>query len=61
MTDGCEGVYPNAERDYHETTSPIPASAPVKIRAIAANENGLPAFHLDVFQAIVQAPLEEAI
>ena len=47
--------------DYHETTSPTPASAPVKTRAIAANELGLPVFHLDVSQAFVQAPLEEEI
>ena len=47
--------------DYHETTSPTPASAPVKIRAIAANELGLPVFHLDMSQAFVQAPLEEEI
>ena len=47
--------------DYHETTSPTPASAPVKIIAVAANELGLPVFHLDVSQAFVQAPLAEEI
>ena len=47
--------------DYHKTTSPIPASAPVKVIAIAANDFGLPVFHLDVSQAFVQAPLEEEI
>ena len=39
--------------DYHETTSPTPASAPVKIIAVDANELGLPVFHLDVSQAFV--------
>ena len=39
----------------------IPASAPVKIRAIAENELGLSVFHLDVSRAFVQAPLEEEI
>ena len=47
--------------DYHETTSPTPASVPVKLTAVAANELGLPVFHLDVSQAFVQAPLEEEI
>ena len=47
--------------DYHETTSPTPAAAPVKIIAVAANELGLPVFHLDVSQAFVQAPLDEEI
>ena len=47
--------------DYHETTSPTPASALVKIIAVAANELGLPVFHLDVSQAFVQAPLAEEI
>ena len=47
--------------DYHETTSPTPASASVKIIATAANELGLPVFHLDVSQAFVQAPLGEEI
>ena len=40
---------------------PTPASAPVKIIAVAANELGLPFFHLDVSQAFVRAPLEEDI
>ena len=44
--------------DYHDTTSPTPASAPAKMIAIA-NEKGLPVFHLDVSRAFVQAPLEE--
>ena len=39
--------------DYHETTSPTPASAPVKMIAAIANEKGLPVFHLDVSQAFV--------
>ena len=47
--------------DYHETTLPTPASAPVKMIAAIANEKGLPVFHLDVSQAFVQAPLEEKI
>ena len=47
--------------DNHETTSPTPASASVKIRGVATNELGLPVFHLDVSQAFVQAPLEEEI
>ena len=33
----------------------------MKIIAVAANELGLPVFHLDVSQAFVQAPLEEEI
>ena len=46
--------------DYHESTSPTPTSAPVKIIAAAiTNEKDLPIFHLDVSQAFVQAPLEE--
>ena len=45
--------------DCHDTTSPTPASAPVKIRVVAANELGLPGFDLDVSQASVQAPLED--
>ena len=47
--------------DYHEKTSPTPASAPVKMLAVVANELGFPVFHLDVSQAFVQAPLEEEI
>ena len=47
--------------DYHEATSPTPASAPVKMIAAIANEKGLPFFHLDVSQAFVQAPLVEEI
>ena len=47
--------------DYHETTSPTPASAPVKMIATIANRKGLPVFHLDVFQVFVQAPLKEEI
>ena len=31
--------------DYHETTSPTPASALVKMIAAVANEKGLPVFH----------------
>ena len=46
---------------YHETTSPTPASAPVKMIAAIANEKGLPVFHLDVSQSFMQAPLEEEI
>ena len=47
--------------DYHETMSPTPAPAPVKMIGAIANEKGLPVFHLDVSQAFVQAPLEEEI
>ena len=47
--------------DYHETTSPTPTSAPVKMIATIANEKGLSVFHLGVSQALVQAPLEEEI
>ena len=47
--------------DQHETTSPMPASAPVKMIAVIANEKGLPVFYLEVSQAFVQAPLEEEI
>ena len=47
--------------DYHETKSPAPASAPVKMIAAMANEEGLSFFHFDVSQAFVQAPLEEEI
>ena len=47
--------------DYHETVSPTPASAPVKIIAVAANELGLPVFHLDVSQAFMQASLTKEI
>ena len=43
------------------TTSPTPASAPVKMLVVVANELGLPVFHLDVSQGFVQAPLEEEI
>ena len=37
--------------DYHEITSPTPASEPVKMIAAIAREKGLPVFHLDVSQA----------
>ena len=47
--------------DYHETTSPTSASAPVKMIAAIANEKGLPVFYLEVSQAFVQTPLEEKI
>ena len=47
--------------DYHKTTSPTPASAPVKMKAAIANEKDLPVFHLDVSQAFVEAPLEKEI
>ena len=47
--------------DYHETTSPTPASTSVKMIVAIVNEKGLPVFHLDVSQAFVQAPLEEEI
>ena len=47
--------------DYHKTTSPTPASPPVKMIAAIANEKDLSVFHLDVSQAFVQAPLEEEI
>ena len=42
--------------DYHETTSPTPASAPVKIIAAIANEKGLPVFHLEVSGVRAGAP-----
>ena len=47
--------------DYHETTSPTPALAPVEIVAVAGNELDLPVFLLNVSQAFVQAPLQEEI
>ena len=47
--------------DYRKTTSPTPASAPVKRIAAIANKKGLPVFHLDVSQAFVQAPHEKEI
>ena len=47
--------------DYHETTSPTPASAPVNMIAAIANEKGLPVFHLNESQALVQAPLKEEV
>ena len=47
-----------ANIDYHETTSFTPASGPVKMIAVFANEK---VFHLDVSQAFVQAPLQEDI
>ena len=42
--------------DYHETTSPTPTSAPVKMIAATANEKGLPVFRLDVSHGFVKAP-----
>ena len=45
--------------DYHETTSPTPASAPGKTKAAIANEKGLPFSPLDAHQACVQAPIKE--
>lgn len=47
--------------DYHETTSPMPASAPVKTVAVVANELGLVVFHSDASQAFSREPLEEEI
>ena len=47
--------------DYHETMSPTPASAPVKMIAAITNEKCSPVFHLDVSQVFVQAPVEEEI
>ena len=42
---------------YHETKSPT-SSAPVEmIAAVAANELGLPIFHLDVSQAFVRGSI----
>ena len=59
---GCERVDSSPGfKEYHETKSPTPASAPVKMIAAIANEKSLPVFHLDVCQAFVQAPLEEEI
>ena len=43
--------------DYNETTYSTPAATPVKMISAAANEDGLPVYHLDVPQAFVQAPL----
>ena len=57
----AKGFSQIANIDYHETTSPTPASAPVKMIAVIANEKGLPVFHLDVSQAFVQVPLQENI
>ena len=57
----AKGFSQIANIDYHETTSPTPASAPVKMIAVIANEKGLPVFHLDLSQAFVQASLQEEI
>ena len=47
--------------DDHETTSPMPASTPVKTKPTITNGKDLSVFHLGVSQAFVEAPLEEAI
>ena len=47
--------------DFHETTSPTPASAPVKMIATIANDKGLSVFYLGVSQALMQGALEEGI
>ena len=57
----AKGFSQIANIGYHKTTLPTPASAPVKMIAVIANEKGLPGFHLDVSQAFVQAHLQEEI
>ena len=57
----AKGLTQVQDVSYHETTSPTPASGPVKMIAAIANEKGLPVFHFGVSQAFVQAPLEEEI
>ena len=57
----AKGFSQIANSDFYETTSPTPASAPVKMIAVIANEKGLPVFHLDVSQAFVQVSLQEEI
>ena len=47
--------------DYHETTSPTPASAPVKMTAAIANEKGLPFFTLACLSHSCRRPFEEEI
>ena len=47
--------------DSNETTSPMPAAAPVKMIVAVSNENGLPVYHLDVSQAFVQTLLKGKI
>lgn len=44
--------------DYHETTSPTTASAPVKTIAKIANGLGLRVFHFNIIQAFFQSLLE---
>ena len=43
--------------DYHETTSPAPASAPVKMIAAIANEKGCPFFTLMCLRRLYRHPL----
>ena len=57
----AEGFSQVAGVDYNETTSPTPATAPVKMIAAVADEKDLPVYHLDVSQTFVQAPLKEEI
>ena len=57
----AKGLTQVQDVDYHETTSPTPASAPVKMITAITNEKSLPVFHLDVSQAFVQASIEEEI
>lgn len=56
MTKGFNQV---AGVGFNETRSPTPVSAPVKIIGDIANENELPIYHLDVSQAVGQAPMKE--
>ena len=42
--------------DYHDTTPPTPASAPVKMIATIANEKGLPVFHLVEKEIYIRLP-----
>ena len=57
----AKGFIQVAGIDVNEATSPTPGSAPVKMIAAIANENGLPIYDLDVSQAFVQPPLKEEI
>ena len=57
----AKGLIQMPNVNYHEKISPTPASAPVKNKAVATNDLGLPVFHLDVSRVFVQAHLEEEI
>lgn len=47
--------------DNHKTTGPTPPVAAVKMKVAVVNEMGFPLFHLEVSQALVQAPLKGII